>query len=192
MSPPVRLPENEPNGSAIDPPAPRWLRWLIYSAERFGVATVILICVGWWFASRIAEPLVQSHIDFLKIEQKNTSELGEAQKQAGKNLEIIAGTQRDLLTAQKDVASTLVAAQRDVATTLVSAQREAAANQARNSDAIIASQGKIIEAVGEQIKQAGKQTETLDRMSKATERADLAHEEHKKKLDEIDVKLKPK
>jgi hypothetical protein len=59
---------------------PLKVRWVQYLLEHYGVPTLLLLVGLWWFASRVAEPLVQSHVQFLEQQTKISKEMAETQK----------------------------------------------------------------------------------------------------------------
>ena len=65
---------------------PKW-RWVQYLLEHYGVPTMVLMLGCWWFATRIAEPLVKSHVEFVQRQAETAREIVDTQKTQAKTLE---------------------------------------------------------------------------------------------------------
>jgi hypothetical protein len=50
---------------------------LVYFLDRYGLPTVLILVFGWWVGTRVAEPLVQSHTQFLSEQVKYSSQQSE-------------------------------------------------------------------------------------------------------------------
>ena len=59
---------------------PTKLRWIQYMLEHYGVPTVLLCAVLYWFATCVAQPLIQSHVEFLKTEQESSRSIVRTQE----------------------------------------------------------------------------------------------------------------
>jgi BMFP domain-containing protein YqiC len=62
--------ENESKlvSNGYPPECPWWLKMAIWSLQKFGIATVILLIGGWWTATRIADPLVQQYTTNIELQ----------------------------------------------------------------------------------------------------------------------------
>ena len=86
----------EPNaGNGYPDGTPVWLRIMFTCLQKFGIATVILLLGGYWIATRIAEPLVETYQEFIRVQSQVAIEQSATLKSLKES-----GTQ--LLSAIKD------------------------------------------------------------------------------------------
>ena len=104
MSPPKMDTNGIGRANVNDSDVPGTVRWLIYFAERYGIPTVLLVVGVWWFATKVGEPLVKSHVEFLQNEQKNSVQIIETQKQSIRSSETLIEAQKQSLKTLDTVA----------------------------------------------------------------------------------------
>ena len=58
------------NGNGLPSDCPEFIRILIWSLQKFGIATILLLIGGWYVATRIADPLLEKYIQNIDIQGK--------------------------------------------------------------------------------------------------------------------------
>ena len=64
---------NEPEptaGNGYPDGTPVWMKIVFTCLQKFGIATVILLVGGYWVATRVAEPLVSTYQEFIRLQSQ--------------------------------------------------------------------------------------------------------------------------
>jgi len=95
----------EPNaGNGYPDGTPVWLRIMFTCLQKFGIATVILLAGGYWLATRVAEPLVTTYQEFIRVQSQVSIE-------QSATLKSLRDSELQRITAIKDASSALKAFQ---------------------------------------------------------------------------------
>jgi len=82
-------------GNGYPDGTPVWLRIMFTCLQKFGIATVILLAGGYWLATRVAEPLVTTYQEFIRVQSQVSIE-------QSATLKSLKESETQLLSAIKD------------------------------------------------------------------------------------------
>lgn len=72
---PEPIPVNEVQSKDWRSSLPWWGSLTVWAVERVGIPTVLLCVVGWFIMTKVAEPVVASHIEFMNSQIASTTAL---------------------------------------------------------------------------------------------------------------------
>ena len=66
---------------------PEWLKFILVCLRQFGLATLIVVVGGYWLCTRIAEPLMATYTENIRVQSKVSVDQAEAIKDISRTLE---------------------------------------------------------------------------------------------------------
>lgn len=75
------------DGNGYPDGMPAWLKILLVSLRQFGVATIILLIGGYWLAVRIAEPLMATYNESIRVQNKVVQDQAVTLKKIGETFD---------------------------------------------------------------------------------------------------------